>query len=227
MKKTVLFTFLFALAFFTGQAQMESYTKDVSMSLGTIPALVLDLNDITAKKATEYWSAYMKEYKKLKKNRKADELYAEDVRIPLIRPSEIDLFSKVEDLQSSSRLYVWIDLGEAFLTAEEDPKVFKNAKKFIDDFAVYAEKKHVEEILSAEEKSFKKLENEMKKLQKDKASYEKTIEKAKEQIAKMERNLEENALNQENKAAEIEAKNTLLKQIQERLSGIGKAKSKM
>ncbi len=227
MKKTFLLTFLFALTFFMGQAQMESYTKEVSMSLGTLPAIVLDMNEITAKKASEYWSAYIKDYGKMKKNRKADEMYAEDIRIPLLRASEIDLFSKVEDLQSASRLYVWVDLGTAFLTAEQDPDVFKNAKKFIDDFAVYAEKAHVQELLDSAEKDLKGLEKDLKGLGKDKESYEKTIEKAKEQIAKMERNLEENAVSQDSKVTEIEDQKNLLIKIQERLASVGKNKTKM
>jgi valyl-tRNA synthetase len=162
----------------------------------------------------------MKEYSKLKKNRKAGEMYAEDIRVPLITPTEIDLFSKVEDLQSASRLYLWIDLGGAFLTSEEDAATFKNAKKFVDDFAVYAEKKHVEELLGGAEKD-------LKGLGKDKESYEKAIEKAKEQIAKMERNLEENAVSQEAKVTEIEDQKGLLIKIQERLAAVGKNKTKM
>ncbi len=227
MKKTILFTLLFALAYVTGQAQLESYTKDVSMSLGTIPAIVLDLNEITEKEASAYWESYMKEYSKLKKNRKAGEMYAEDIRVPLITPTEIDLFSKVEDLQSASRLYLWIDLGGAFLTSEEDAATFKNAKKFVDDFAVYAEKKHVEELLGGAEKDLKGLEKDLKGLGKDKESYEKAIEKAKEQIAKMERNLEENAVSQEAKVTEIEDQKGLLIKIQERLAAVGKNKTKM
>lgn len=227
MKKSILFTFVFALAFLTGQAQMESYTKDVSMSLGTLPALVVDLNDIPSKKATEYWTSYTKEYGKLKKNKKAGELYSEDVRIPLITPTEIDLFSKIEDLQNSSRVYMWVDLGGAFLSSDQDPAVFKNAKKFVDDFAVYAEKLHVEELLKTAEKDLKGLEKDYKGLGKDKESFEKNIEKAKETIAKMERNLEENAVSQENKLTEIEDQKNLLIKIQERLAAVGKNKTKM
>ena len=197
------------------------------MSLGTLPGIVLDMNEIDQKSATAYWSAYVKEYSKLKKNRKADEFYAEDVRIPLIRPSEIDLFSKVEDLQSDSRLYVWIDLGDAFLSSENDAETFGKAKKFVDDFAVYAEKKHVEELLDTAEKDLKSYEKDLKGLGKDKESYEKSIEKAKEQIAKMERNIEENIISQEDKTTEIEKQKSLLKTIQDRLAAVGKIKTKM
>ena len=54
MKKNILFTFVFALCFFMGQAQMESYEKDVSMSLGTLSALIVDLPEITAKEANDF-----------------------------------------------------------------------------------------------------------------------------------------------------------------------------
>jgi len=97
-------------------AQSESYSKDVSMSLGTLPALVVDLNEIDVKTATSYWSDYIKEYGKLKKNKRAKELYAEEIRIPLLKATKMDLFSKVEDLKGSSRVYLWIDEGDAFLS---------------------------------------------------------------------------------------------------------------
>jgi len=227
MKKTLLFTLLFAFACFTGQAQSESYTKEVSMSLGTLPAIVLDMSEINEKDAAAYWTAYMKDYSKLKKNRKAGELYAEGARVPLVRASKIDLFSKVENLESDSRLYVWIDLGGAFLTAEQDAETFKNAKKFVDDFAVYAEKEHVQSLLKTAEKDLKGFEKDLKGLGKDKESYEKNIEKAKEQITKMERNLEENAISQEAKVNEIADQTSLVKKIQERLAAVGKNKTKM
>lgn len=227
MKKNILFTFVFALCFFMGQAQMESYEKDVSMSLGTLSALIVDLPEITAKEANDFWSSYVKEYGKLKKNKKADELYAEDIRIPLITATKVDIFSKIEDLQSDSRLYFWVDLGDAFLSSSHDAKTYGNAKKFIDDFAVYAEKGHVEGMMKTAEKDLKDLEKNLKSLKKDKESYEKSIEKAKETIAKMERNLEENAVSQETKMSEIDNQNSLLSKIQERLANIGKNKTKM
>jgi hypothetical protein len=206
---------------------MESYAKESNMSLGKQSALVVDLSEISSKTALKYWTSYVKEHGKLKKNRKADEHYSEAIVIPAISSSKFDLYSKVEDLKGSSRLMVWIDTGEQFLNSDNDASTFKNAKDYIDDFAIYAEKEHVEAMLKAEEKALGGLEKDMKGLGKDKASYEKSIEDAKQKIAENEKKIEENIVAQEEKTTEIENQQSMIEKIKERLSNIGKSKTKM
>lgn len=215
------------LVSFTLSAQMESYEKESTMSLGKQNGLALDLNEIDDKQAMKYWTAYVKEHGKLKKNRKADEMYCEGIIVPAISSSQMDLYSKIEDLKGSSRLYVWIDSGESFLTSESNPNDFKNAKSYLDDFAIYAEKEHVEEILRSEDKSLGKMEKEMKSLEKDKESYEKAIEDAKKKIAENEKKIEDNIEAQENKMTEVEDQKNLILKVKERLASIGRSKTKM
>lgn len=208
-------------------AQMGSYSKDVTMSLGMQPAMIVDMNDIDSKTAESYWTDYVREHSKLKKNKKADELYAEGVRIPAISSNPVDLFSKIEDLKGSSRLYVWIDNGGEFLTKSNNATVYKGAKNYLDDFALEAEKKHVEELLKDAEKDLKGLEKDLKGLEKDNEGYEKEIEDAKEKIMKMEKNIEENAVAQEEKTVEVEDQMSMILKIKERLASVGKVKTKM
>lgn len=226
MKKLIpmiLFFIISSLAF----AQKETYTKEISMSLGNQPAFIVDMDEINEKDAENYWQDYIKEYGKLKRNRKANEYYSEGIDIPLLSGKKLDLYSKIEDLKGNSRLYVWIDNGEAFVTEDSDPKTAKNAESFINDFAIYAEKNHVEALLSEEEKQLKNLERDMKGLEKDKEGYEKTIEKAKETIAENEKNIEENIVAQENKVTEIDNQKNYLIKLKERLASVGKKKTKM
>lgn len=217
------FVFISSMAF----AQSETYTKDVSMSLGNQPAFVLDMNEINEKDAANYWQDYMKEYGKIKKNRKADEYYSEGIDIPLVSDKKLDLYSKVEDLKGNSRLYVWIDNGGAFVSESTDPGTTNTAKTFLNDFAVYAEKLHVEELIKMEENQLKDLEKDLKGLEKDKEKFEKTIEKAKETIAENEKSIEENIVSQENKVTEIDDQKNYIIKIKERLAQVGKKKTKM
>ena len=212
---------------FTGFTQSESYEKEVTMSLGNQNAIVVDMMEISEKDATSYWEDYMKEFTKMKKNRKADEFYAEGANIPLISDKTLDVYSKIEDLKGSSRLYVWIDNGGAFVSSNTDPGATNAAKGFINDFAVQAEKLHVEALIEAEVKNLGKLEKEFKGLEKDKESYEKEIEEAKQKIAKNEKNIEENIVSQENKTTEIDNQKELIEKIKLRLANVGKKTSKM
>lgn len=222
MKKYLLIacSFLFCTSLFS---QSEVYAADAAMSLGPLPALILDLNDMSEKKVKGYWSSYMNEYSKLKRNKKADELYAEGIRIPIIKATKIDFFSKIEKMtDSKSRLYVWIDLGGEFLSEKSDEKTFENGMKFMTDFANYAETKLVNEILEDAEGDLKGFEKDMKGLVKDKASYEKAIEDAKEKIMKNEKNIEKNIADQDKKTTEIENQMHEIIKIKERLASIGK-----
>ncbi len=229
MKQTIttLFVAIFLAFAGTASAQLEAYDKDVTMSLGSQPAIVLDMNEISSRDAEEYWQDFVKEYVKLKRNRRADEYYAKGISIPLVSDRKLDIYSKIEDLKGSSRLYLWIDNGGAFVSASEDPKTLKAAKNLVNDFAVEAEKLHVEELLKAEDKNLATLEKDLKGLEKDKESYENDIEDAKEKIAKAEKNIEENAVAHEEKAIEIDTQKNLIIRMKERLASVGKKKTKM
>lgn len=219
---SLLCAFTFSLS-----AQSEPYEKEVTMSLGTHPAVVLDMTEIDAKDALMYWEDYMKEYSKIKRNKKADEYYGEGVSVPLISTANLDLYSKIEDLKGNSRLYLWVDNGGAFISSSSDPEAMNNLKTFISDFAISSEKRHVESLLEVEMKNLTKFEKDLKGLQKDKSGYEKEIEDAKEKIMKNEKNIEENKVAQEAKVDEIDGQNSVIERIKERLAKIGKVNSKM
>ena len=223
-KKMQKLSLLLALLLFTvcGFSQSMTEEKDVTMSLGTHNAFVLDLSEISAKKTESYWADYFRDISKLKKNRKAGEYYAEGVRIPLISSNELDVYSKVEDLKGNSRLYVWIDHDGAFLNSADEAKAGKNALDFMNNFALQAEKRSVEEMLEAEEKALKGLEKDLKSLGKEKDKYQKSIEDAKAAIIKNEENIEKNLLDTESKDLEIEKQRSLIESVRDRLKEIGK-----
>ena len=208
-------------------SQQMATERMETMSLGSHNAFVLDLPEIDSRKAQDYWEDYFKEYSRLKNNRKADHHYAEGVEVSLISSKELDVYSKMEELSGSSRLIVWFDNQSAFISSEETPEEASNALQFLNDFAIAAEKRHVEELLAENEDVLKGLEKELKDLEKDKEKYEKNIEKAKEEIKENESNIEQNIVDQENKAADIDAQKSAIEKIKERLLSVGKQKSKM
>lgn len=226
MKKNLLLI-IFVGIFGFAQAQSEAYSKDISMSLGNKPAIVLDMNDIDAETALDYWKDYMRSHCKLKRNKKANEYYVNKAKIPTISSKKINIISKIEDLNKSSRLYFWIDTGTAFLDESTDATMYANAKQYINDFAIEAEKTHVENMLKKAKKEMKSLEREMKSLKKDKENHEEDIEDAKKKIKKLENKIVENEAAQKKQVEALDLQKELINKIQKRLESVGKTQTKM
>lgn len=224
MKRLLLLALSFALtsAVF---AQNSTQEKKQTMSLGSHNAFVLDLDGINEDKALDYWRDYFRdEVCKLKRNRKAKQYYASGASIKLISDKKIDVYSKIEELGENSRLYVWLDNQGAFISSETNPEEAKGAKDFINNFAVFAEKEHVEELLEESKDQLSGYEKDLKRLGKDKASYEKAIEKAKKAIIENEKNIEQNTSDQLEKAKQIDVQKKKVEEIMERLKNVGMKK---
>lgn len=195
------------------------------MSLGSHNAFVLNLDEINEDKALDYWQDYFRDkVSKLRRNRKAKQYYASDVNIKLISDQKLDVYSKVEELGENSRLYVWIDNQGAFISSETNPTEAKGALDFINNFAVFAEKEHVEALLEDSKDQLSSYEKDLKRLGRDKSSYEKAIERAKEVIADNEKSIEKNTTDQLDKTKQIDAQKKKVEEIMERLKNIGMKK---
>lgn len=224
MKRLLLLFICFGMTAYMF-AQNSTQEKSVTMSLGSHNAFVLDLDGIDEDKALDYWQEYFRDKVcKLRRNRKAKQYYASGASIKLISSQKIDVYSKVEELGENSRLYVWLDNQGAFISSETNPDEAKGAIDFINNFAVFAEKEHVEELLDESKDQLSSYEKDLKRLGKDKSSYEKAIEKAKKAIEENEKNIAQNAEDQLEKAKQIDAQKKKVEEIMERLKNVGMKK---
>lgn len=221
-------TFIFAIgALMFGQAQNQATEKAVTMSLGSQNAFVLDLTEINADEALNYWKAYMKDYKRIKRNRKANEWYAESVSIPTLSSNKINVYSKIEDLTENSRIMVWFDDNSSFIASSANHANAEKALKFINDFAVVAEKTHVEGLIKTGKKSLGNFEGELKSMAKNQTRLEKDIVDYERKIEDAKKRIEELKIEQENQKTKIDAQKTLVDKLIERLSNVGKKHAKM
>lgn len=217
--KKLTFTLILGL-FLAAQglwAQVSESTK--TMSLGTQNALTLKVPDADEKLIDKMWKDHLGEFGKVKKNRKANEYYADDIKVPSISGAgTMDVYSWSKDGQ----LIVFIDMGDGFLSSESHEKAYKNAEVFLVEFGHQVKRHQIQEELDDQQKELSSLEKDLERLKKLKEGYHDDIERAKQKIAEAEANIEQNIIDQENKVKEIEGQVKVVEEVQERLENVGK-----
>ncbi len=194
------------------------------MSLGNQDAMSMDIENVNQKSLETYFKSYFKEYGKIKFNRKAKEFFIVEAKMNQVSKNKLDVYAKIEDLNNSTRFYLWIDNGNGFINSSDFTEEYDNAEELLMDFSIYIKKSLIEDELKAGEKALSKAEKDYKQLQKDNDKYHKTIEEALKKIAEMEENIEKNIIDQENKVAEIEIYKNGVEEVKERLKNVGNSK---
>jgi len=213
-----VFTLLGVIAMlFSMEAQVSEKTK--TMSLGTQNAIIVSIPDADKKLIEKQWKAYLKEYGKVKKNRKTKEHFADDVKIASISGAgTMDVYATSEDGQ----LISYFDMGNGFLSSESHSDSYKAASVFLNEFKNEVTREMIRQELKEEEKNLGKMEKTLKGLEKDLDRYNSIIEKAKERIAQAEADIEQNGIDQENTKVEIESQTKVVEEVQEKLEKVGK-----
>jgi len=203
----LLFLMIFP-AFLFAQITEEPHT----MSLGVQNALVLDLPDTDSKLISQNWKTYLKEYGKVKYNRKAKEWYLMRTKIsPIDASDKIDIYMQSDDNQ----IIVYIDFGDEFLTKKHPS--YDNAVDFLKAFELEVEIAKIQKELEEEEKSMKKLEKQQTILNRNEIRYNKTIENAKNKIVQYEEKLIKNKEEQIAIAQKIEEQKLAVDAVKKKL----------
>lgn len=222
--KTLSTLFILCISIFSGQLfGQEASERKISMSLGPQNAYYIEVDGADKKMAEKTFEEFIKDYGKLKENKKAKESFLMSTKIPVINgTSPVDLYVKFEEGKNQSTTYVWVDLGGKFVSSEENPSQSASVKQFMYDYYIALKKKVINEELKSEEKTLGNLEKDMKKLMDKNEDYHNDIEKAKQKIAEAEKNIEKNIVDQENKTKEIESQKVSVDAVVEKLNNLGK-----
>lgn len=219
-----LFTLLLAIFSFSivciGQDAIE---KKVSMSLGPQNAFYVEIPGADSKMVEKTFYEFVKEYGKLKENKKAREHFMMATKIPVINgTSPLDMYAKFEEGKGMATTYVWMDMGGSFINSSDHASQTKAVRQFLYDYFIAVRKKVVTEEIKAEEKKLADVEKDLKKLKEKNDDYHKDIEKAKLKIAEAEKNIEKNIVDQENKVKEIDTQKVAVETVVQKLNNLGK-----
>lgn len=218
MKRTLSILALSMIMVFSLVAQ-EVNEKAKTMSLGTQNALITSIPDADGKVIEKIWKDYIKEYGKVKKNRKSGEYYSDNIKVSSISGAgTMDVYATMQDGQ----LITYFDMGDGFLSSETHSSEYKNAEIFLIEFAHEVQRYMINEELEDQEKEMQSLERELDRLISKNEGYHKDIERARERIAQAEADIEQNLIDQENKRLEIHAQEELVEETKGKLEEVGK-----
>ena len=218
-----IFLFNTIVLLFSLQAAAQIEQQQVQMSAGVQPALVLSLNGIDEKSVSKMWKDFMKDFyrEKPKMDRKTNEWLSDDAEIDALgQGNTVDLYARTEEMLDGVKLYLWVDLGGTYLSAEETPGRYAEAEAMLERFEREVEKEKVRREIEAEEDTLKDMGKELSRMQSDRERYEREIERAEEIIRQAKANIEQNLKEQEAQKEKIAEQEELIKTVQKRYNDL-------
>lgn len=204
-------------------AQGQVVERSAEMSKGVRNALVLEIPGVNEDLVSDLWKDYMKDFyrEKPKWQRRDKEWLSDDADIAGIgRGNTVDVYAKTEQKDDNAFIYLWIDMGGAFLSAREHGEQYTEAEKLLTRFGLEVARAKVKMELEEQEDRLKDLNRDLERLASDKERYEREIQRAKETIAKAEKDIEDNLKAQEEMAARIKAQEGVIESVQKRLNDL-------
>jgi hypothetical protein len=216
MKKQIFSLFILSLLLQAGYAQITEETR--VMSAGSQPALTVILPGADPKFADSEWKDYMKSYGRVTGVRKAKENVAADIQILDIGGvNRLNVYSMSETVAEGTKMVVWVDLGNGFVSSSGFPREYAETVKFLQNFAHKVKVDQIAIDLEEQQKALSKFESNLSKLQRENESLHKVIEDANKRIAQAEQDIVQNLANQELAQKEIESQKKVVETVNKKL----------
>jgi len=220
MKK--LFILLFITFVFTTIFNAQIVETEKAMNSGVNTALVLEIPEADKKIVEKVWRNYAKSFKgKVKKIKKSDEFLTESPSISGFSKAGLqNIIVRFEQKGDAVEFISWFELRDQFLGSYRHPEEFDEAQKFLLNFGLEVAKEYTIMELEDEEKTLKKMGNDLKKLEREKENSEKAIADYKKKIIEAEADIENNILEQERKRDEIESQTSTIEVVRKKLANL-------
>ncbi len=217
----ILNILLFSLiSTFCLNAQMFESKQEISVGLQN--AYAMDYPDADKKMVEKALEDAVKEFGKVKKNRKAKEWYCQECKIATISSNPLNIYYKIEEGKGQTTSYLFFDDGGKFLSSENSDaqadierfnmNIFHDVKRMV-----------ISEELKQEEDNLKDFNKDLEKLEKKNKDLHNDIEDYKEKIRKAEKEIEQNLQEQEDKNIEIEQQKNKVGDVTKKLNNVGRS----
>ena len=218
MKQVLLLLSILSLSLSINAQVSES---SAPLSLGSQNAFVMEHEGADKKMVNKYLENAIKEYGKVKRNKKADEWNCLQCEVPGISGST-NIYFKIEEGKGMTRSYVFFDDGTKFLSSDNEPEISQRLKEGLTHVKHEVTRKVISNHLKDEEDNLKDRNKELEKLEKKNKELHEDIEKYKQKIAEAEKGIEKNLQDQEDKKIEIEKQNRVVQDVTTQLNNVGK-----
>jgi hypothetical protein len=219
MKKQLFFITLM-LSGVALSAQVEEV--GAMLSLGKQAAFVIDHPGADEKMVSNIWEDAIKQYGKIKKNKKAGEWACNQCVVPLVSTRPMDIYYKIDEGKDISTSYTFFDDGEKFIDSDNDPKSAKIITDILQTMAYDVEREVINNELKNEEDRLKDYVKDLSKLEKKNEDLHNDIEDYKEKIRKAEKEIEKNFEEQADKKMEIEKQGRIVQKVTDKLNNVGR-----
>jgi len=195
--------------------------SEALISLGTQNAFVTEHVGASKKMVNKILENAIKEFGKVKRNKKAKEWNCMQCRMPGVA-GLTNIYFKIEEGKGQTTSYVFVDDGTQFISSENDEDAAASIKTRLTNVGYDITRAVISKELDNEEDELKDRNKELRKLEKKNQDYHNDIEKYKKKIAEAEKNIEENLLDQEDKKMEIEKQIRTVDAVTTKLNEVGK-----
>ncbi len=136
MEKTALFSYLFVLCCLTNStAQIAEQSAE--MSLGFQNALILDIPESNKNLIDKLWKSYIKNYSgKTRKGKKGEWLTEGADIVSIGGANTLNIYARSEQMGTSTKMFLWIQLEESFLSSEAETTKYIEAEKLLMRFGL-------------------------------------------------------------------------------------------
>ncbi len=203
----------------TGYSQISETAAEIS--LGKQNAFVMDHPGASKKTVTKILENAVKEYGKVKRNKKAKEYNCLQCDVPgMSGPTNV--YFKVEEGKGQTTSYVFFDDGSKFISSENNADLAAGLKDKLMNVSFDVTRSVISDELDDEEDNLKDRNKELSKLEKRNEDLHNDIEKYKKKISEAEAEIEKNLQNQEDKKMEIEKQSRVIEEVTTKLNNVGK-----
>lgn len=223
MKKIKLLTLSFVFATFSAFAQNNFVVNEIrqNMSRGEQTGFEVPIaggNPATVKSNFEKW---LKGYKaKVSTAKGSPETFGDNALIKVVSQNTVDIYATTIPDANGARLFVYVDLGGAFISSANYPQQYVAMEALLKKFSQDQAFEMVNNQVIEEEKIAKNLSKEFETLKKDKDSYIKEIEKAKALIQQREQDITKNDADQLAKQQQINIQQQIIETLKQKRNSL-------
>lgn len=195
MKKLNLITFLLLAFLFSANAQNNFVVNEIRqiMSRGEQTGFEVPIAGGKAENVKENFEKWLKKNNaKVTSSKKTPEVFGDNATLKVVSQNTVDIYATSIPSSNGAILYVYVDLGGAFISSAAYPQQYTAMEALLKKFAKDQALEMVEQQLEQEEKILKNLGKEIESLKKDKTNYIKDIEQAKALIIQREQDIIKN-----------------------------------
>jgi hypothetical protein len=193
-----------------------------TMSMGTKNSYYMTIDNLNAKEVEKLWLEFIKDAKgKTKKDRKTNEVFADDMSLPTVSSNLVDVYATFTDKgNNNTEVVTWADLGGAFLSAQDHPEKVEAFRSWLNTFGRKTRVRKVELEMVNEENKLKDLNKDYSRLQKDQDRLNKDIADAQQKLAEAQKSIEVNKAAQVTRQQEVFNQQKVLDLIKEKLKRV-------